>query len=276
MNTTSSSPASESEAIEHTEIEDLHDAASDEQRTELGLQMFARGSTLVSIAAALPASAIVINRTTGLGVEAPATRDAIRTIVDRYRKAGVQRYFIQRHPGAGPPEMVDWLLEAGLEKARGWQKFERDAGPAPVAASGLSIRQIGPEQGGAFARIVCDAFDLGGAAIPWIAGLAGRERWHLFMSFDGDEPAGTGALFVDKDCAWTDFGATAPKFRQRGSQAALLAARINHAAELGCRRLYTCTGEEVPGDPQHSYKNILKAGFREAYIKENYAPRQER
>ena len=66
--------------------------------------------------------------------------------------------------------------------------------------------------------------------------------------------------------------AATPKFRQRGSQAAVLAARINHAVELGCRRLYSCTGEEVPGDPQHSYKNILKAGFRETYIKENYAP----
>lgn len=262
----------EAELIERAALEDLHLAAPEALRDSLGLQSFARGSGLVSIAAALPSSAIVINRVIGLGLETPATRDVVREIVDRYRDAGVARFFINRHPEAGPPEIVDWMLEAGLENARGWQKFERDPEPAPIVETDLSIRRIGPKQGSTFARIVCDAFDLGDAAVPWIAALSGRDNWHLFMSFAGDEPAGTGALFFHDDCAWTDFGATAPKFRQRGSQAALLAARVNHAVELGSRRLYTCTGEDVPGDPQHSYRNILKAGFRETYIKENYAP----
>lgn len=269
---TESSRTREAERIERAALESLHDAATPALRETLGLQTLVQGSGFVSMAAALPASAIVVNRTIGLGYETPATREAVQRIVDSYREAGVTRFFIHRHPDAGPPEMVDWLLEAGLEKARGWQKFERDPEPAPMVSTDLSVRRIGPEHGGEFARIVCDAFDLGDAAVPWIVELAGRDDWHLFMSFDGDEPAGTGALFFHDNCAWTDFGATAPEFRQRGSQAAVLAARINHAVELGCRRLYTCTGEEVPGDPQHSYKNILKAGFRESHIKENYAP----
>lgn len=269
---TTPSKSHEAELIERAALEELHDAATPEMREELGLQTCVLSSAFVSIAAALPPSAIVVNRTIGLGLEAPATRESVRDIVARYRDAGVQRFFIHRHPGAGPPEMVEWMLEAGLEKARGWQKFERGPEPAPIVETDLSIRRIGPDQATTFARIVCDAFDLGDAAVPWVAALAGRERWHLFMCFHGDEPAGTGALFMDNGCGWTDFGATAPKFRQRGSQAALLAARINHAIELGCRKLFTCTGEEVPGDPQHSYKNILKAGFREIYIKENYAP----
>jgi hypothetical protein len=32
------------------------------------------------------------------------------------------------------------------------------------------------------------------------------------------------------------------------------------------------TGEAVPGDPQHSYGNIVKAGFAEAYLRENWVP----
>jgi hypothetical protein len=32
----------------------------------------------------------------------------------------------------------------------------------------------------------------------------------------------------------------------------------------------TETGEAVPGDAQHSYKNILKAGFRELYSRKNF------
>ena len=69
-----------------------------------------------------------------------------------------------------------------------------------------------------------------------------------------------------------DLGATAPKFRGRGSQGAVLARRIECALDLGCQEMVTCTGIAVPGDPQHSYSNIKRAGFRETYIRDNYAP----
>lgn len=262
----------QAESIERDELRAWHDAATPELRRSLALQLNECGSALVSIAGALPASAVVINRAIGLGVDAPATREDVHAIVQMYRDAGVQRYFIQRHPESRPPELVDWLLEAGLEKARGWQKFERGMEPAPIVETDLSIRRLNTDQGDTFARVACDAFDLGNAAIPWVASLAGRDNWHFFMSYYGAEPAGTGALFVSGGYGWTDFGATASKFRRRGGQAALLAVRINHAIALGCRRLYTCTGEEVVGDPQHSYRNIVKAGFHETLLKENYAP----
>ena len=139
----------------------------------------------------------------------------------------------------------------------------------------LRIEEIGPAQGEAFGRIVCDAFDLGPLAVPWLARLPGRADWRVFMSFAGDEPAGAGALFIQGDVAWTDFGATAPAFRRRGSQAAVLARRVQCALDAGCREIFTCTGEEVPGDPQHSYKNIKKLGFEETYIRDNYAPPRE-
>jgi hypothetical protein len=52
----------------------------------------------------------------------------------------------------------------------------------------------------------------------------------------------------------------------------LLAARVAKAIELGAKLISTETGEEVPGDPQHSYHNIVKAGFREAVVRENWVP----
>jgi hypothetical protein len=92
------------------------------------------------------------------------------------------------------------------------------------------------------------------------------------MSFDGNEPAGVGALFVKNGFGWTDYGATSPEFRRRGSQGAVMAARLHLAIELGCQKIFSCTGVSVPGDPQHSYNNILKAGFKEDYVRENYVP----
>lgn len=264
--------AVESEVIEREALADLHAAATQGLAHELRLKAVPVGSALVSVAGALPRSAITINRALGVGLERAETDGTISDMLDVYRDSGVARYFVQRHPRAQPPALVSWLLAAGLEKTRGWQKFRRGREPVPAFETDLSIEQIGAEHGAAFGRIVADAFDLGDAAAPWLACLAGRPGWHLFMSFDGNAPAGAGALYVRDDVAWTDFGATAPAYRRRGSQGALLARRVEHALELGCRTVFTCTGEDVPGDPQHSYRNILKAGFEPDYVRENYAP----
>lgn len=260
-----------SDHVERAALDDLHEAATPSIAKALRLERRSSGATLISIAAALPPSAIVINRALGLGLDRPASRDDVEAMVAAYRDAGVERYFVQRHPAARPDSLVDWLAEAGLEKTRGWQKFARGTDSVPDVATDLRVEEVGAEHGPAFGRIVCDAFDLGEAAVPWLARLPGRDGWHVFMSFAGDEPAGAGALFVRDGVGWTDFGATAPVFRRRGSQGAVLAARIRRGLDSGCTEIHTCTGEDVPGDPQHSYRNIRKLDFAETYVRENYA-----
>ncbi len=262
----------ESETIERAAMLDLHAAADADDVAALGLECVETGTALVSIARRLPASAIVVNRVLGLGLAAPATRAEVGAIVAAYRDRSVEQYFVQLHPDAGPAELASWLRAAGLRADRGWQKFARDPVKAEMPATDLAVREIGRAHGDAFAAIVCNGFDLGDAAMPWLAKLPGRDGWHVFMSFAGDDPAGVGALFVRDGVGWTDYGATAPEFRRRGSQGAVMAARLERARELGCRQIYTCTGVAVPRDPQHSYRNIRKAGFIEAYVRENYAP----
>ncbi len=266
----------ESEMLERAALEDVYRAAPAEVAEALGIRPFNSGAAFVGLAAGLPVSGIVLNRCIGLGVAAPATEASVREIVTAYAAAGVTRYFVHLHPHSRPVDLAEWLLSAGLVKARGWQKFERPSAPLAAPPTDLEIRAVGREHGEDFARIACHAFDLGEGAVPWLAELPGRPGWHVFMSFAGDVPAGTGAIFVRDGLAWFDFGATAPAFRRRGSQGALLARRIAHAIELGCRRLLTCTGEAVPGDPQHSYRNLLKAGFRETYSRGNFTPQPPR
>ena len=214
----------------------------------------------------------MINRAIGVGLGQAETQDTINELVDAYESAGVGRYFVQLHPDAQPGEIVSWLQQRGLEKARGWQKFSRGREAAPQPKTDLTIREIGADNGEDLAVILSDAFDLGDAARPWISQLPKCDHWHVFMTFDGDTPAGTGSVYIDGDVAWMDFGATAPQFRMRGSQSSLLRHRVQFALDHGCRHMFTCTGEDVPGDPQHSYTNILKTGFKEDYVRANYAP----
>ena len=198
---------------------------------------------------------------------------AVARVASAYREAGVGRFFFHLHPAAQPQDEIrGWLAAEGLEKYRGWMKFTRGPTPPPAHGCDLNIREIGPEHAVDFGRIAGAGFGLSAQAAALPAALCGAPGWHLFMAFDGAHPAGTGALFVEDGIGWTDWGATDPDFRRRGCQTALLVARLDKAIALGCRMILTETGEEVPGDPQHSYRNILKVGFSEMQVRENWVP----
>lgn len=259
------------EDVERAAMEDENRAAA-AHADRLGQASRPIGSAFASAFSALPDSAIVTNRSVGLGLYAPATRAEVDTLVDLYASAGIRRYFVTVHPDARPAALHDWLLQRGLEEARGWVKFSRGREAPPEAETDLTVRRARPEDAAAFGRIEAGAFDLGAPGAVLMAGLVGRIGWRVYMTFDGDEPAGCATLFVRDGVAWLDWGATAPAFRGRGSQSALLRQRILDAIDLGCDLLATTTGEEVPDDEQISYGNIVKMGFRPAYTCRNYAP----
>lgn len=266
----------EAEDIELAGLAALHGAADAPLRARLGLAFEEVGDGVASVAGALPASAITINRMLGLGRKRPPQAAEVRAAIDLYRGAGVERFFLQPDPSTADDRIAPLCKAAGLERARAWQKFERSRDdPVPEIATEFTIRKAAPEDGEAFARIVCDGFDLGDAAVPWIGRLPGTEGWHAYIAWSGDMPAGTGAFFVSGDAAFTDFGATAPDFRGRGAQTANLAHRVRAALELGCRRIHTCTGVATEGDPQHSYANIRKCGFREAPVRQAWQPKRQ-
>jgi len=142
--------AVEEEEVERHALAAIHGAADDVQKAGLELQSVNVGGALVSIAGALPLSSIVVNRAIGLGLSGPEDPETIHRIVALYRDAGVARYFIHVHPDAQPPEIRDWLLEAGLEKARGWMKFTRGRDAPPPADTDLTVRPAETADGPAF------------------------------------------------------------------------------------------------------------------------------
>ena len=261
------------ERTERAALAELHAAAPAKTRAKLDLRLETIGEALVSIAPGEPSS--LVNRTVGLGVERATTRETVHAVAAAYAECGVDRCYVHLQPDARPPEVADWLQEAGLAPVRGWMQFRRDAAPAPAAKrpSDLRVERIGPRHADAFARIVGGAFGLSAAAEPLLASLVDRPGWSLYLTLDGDEPAGAAALFVHDGIGWFDWAATRPEFRRRGSQGLLQRRRIRDALEAGCTTMITETGEAVSGDPQHSYGNILRAGFVEHRLRRNFAPR---
>ena len=78
-------------------------------------------------------------------------------------------------------------------------------------------------------------------------------------------------MFVTDDVAWLGFGATLEEARGRGGQSAMFATRLADARAQGCRWAVTETGEETEEEPvNHSYRNMLRSGFRLAYARRNW------
>lgn len=261
----------ELEWIERQALIDLNRALAG-KAISLGRASRAAGGAYVSAFGALPPSAIVVNRTIGLGLDEPADDAGIDAVVETYEGAGISRYFVHLHPDAAPRDLGDRLTAKGLAPARAWVKFNRGRERAPAAATRLEVRAATPADAPALGRIAAAAFDLGPAGEAVIPALVGRPNWHVFMTAWEGKAAGCGALYVENDIAWLDWGATSPNYRGLNGQSALLRHRIGHALDLGCRLLVSCTGDEVPGEPQFSYRNLTKMGFVPAYTRRNMAP----
>jgi GNAT superfamily N-acetyltransferase len=161
-------------------------------------------------------------------------------------------------------------LEArGFTRDYGWMKFSRGVAPRR-ATSELSVVSVEPDRAGDFAAVVVGGYGLPEWSEPFAANVVGRSGWSCYVAYDGELAAGAGALYVDGGVGWLGLGATLPEYRGRGAQSAILAARIEDARRQGCRTVVTETGELAEDRPSSSYRNILRAGFREAGVRQNY------
>jgi GNAT superfamily N-acetyltransferase len=211
------------------------------------------------------AAVTMFNRALGLGIGQPATDEQLDEALDFLRD--VQAY-VTVAPEAEPGDLGDRLAARGLAPERGWTKFTRRVTDPPELRTELRVER--DDQGDAFAEAAQRGFGVPEFFRGWLARLAGRDGWQCFVAFDGETPAAAGALYVHGGVGWSGIGATVPKHRGKGGQSALLAARISAAAEAGCEVVVTETGEPVHGQPNGSYRNIVRAGFEPVYVRRNY------
>jgi GNAT superfamily N-acetyltransferase len=107
---------------------------------------------------------------------------------------------------------------------------------------------------------------LGDTLWPEYARSAGRKGFVHYMAFDGNQPVAIAALCVFEDIGYLLAATTAESHRKRGAQQALIAKRIERSEQMGC----TVQVSETMYMLEHSYRNLQRAGFREAYEKEVY------
>jgi len=172
-------------------------------------------------------------------------------------------------PGSQSAEV--WLQEHGFERGYAWMKFVRDPHPPRFPApDGIEVVELAAADEEPFGTIAAIGFGLPAWAADFFAHLPGREGWRCYVARVEGEAQACAAMLVEDGIAEFGVAATLEEARGRGCQTALLHRRICDAVEAGCQTLFVETGERVPDRPSASYRNILRAGFEEAYLRPNW------
>jgi GNAT superfamily N-acetyltransferase len=209
-----------------------------------------------------PFASANMNRAYLCGTDAGMDAESIRHLIDLFTGKGIERFFVWLSPGPDMDVVRGWLAEAGLSRIRrtGYPTLCR-IGHAPVQFNtDLEIREVGADE------IAAAREPLGETLWPDFVRTAGQPGCFHYMAFDGKRPVAIAAPCVFEDLGYLMAAATVESHRQRGAQQALIAKRLDRAERIGCAIAVSETLYML----EHSWRNLQRAGFREAYENEVY------
>jgi GNAT superfamily N-acetyltransferase len=258
------------DAAERRFWRDIWESMPPDRATEHGVTAMGFGPILAMAVVDLP-EVPMLNLV--LGATEPGAVEAghLAAAIEWVESHGVS-YYVPIAPGVGAASTAeDWLKQAGFERGYGWMKFVRGVTrPELDAPSGIEVVELTAGEGDDFARIVATGFGLPPWAADMFRDLPGREGWRCYTAVVDGTPQASAAMLTDGGIAEFGLAATLAPARGRGCQTALLRRRILDAAADGCHLLFVETGEQLPDRPSASYRNILRAGFAEAYLRPNW------
>jgi hypothetical protein len=235
--------------------------AADGNPFGIAIRQFGQATALVC--SQIPAE--VFNRVLGMTAD---DRAHLPAILEFYREHGVNSLF-DLSPYAIPPFWVQPNLPPLLARQGFYQGafhqmlYGVPTLEVPPTPEHITIKEVEPAGADDFVRVYEQVWGAGGA----IRALIGQPRFHCYLAFVDGVAAGLGVLHIANRAGSMANGLTAPPFRGRGCQTALLYRRIRDAALAGCDLLVSQCN---PGS--ESQRNQLRAGFRVAGSKAWWLP----
>lgn len=248
---------------------DVLGSVSDEAALEHGIELRHFGALQISVVADLPQAGI-LNMILG-AAEASGEDTDLAAAADWANYRGVTPS-VPVTPGLAGSEAAErWLQANGFTPAYAWMKFVRDPHPPRFPSpNDIEVAELVEPDEEPFPMIAATGFGMPAWAADLFANLPGREGWRCYVARVDGEALACAAMLIDDGVAEFGIAATLEEARGRGCQTALLHRRICDAADAGCHTLFVETGERVPDRPSGSYRNILRAGFEEAYLRPNW------
>jgi GNAT superfamily N-acetyltransferase len=237
---------------------------------EHGIELRNFGPIQASVVANLP-EVRMLNLVLGAAEPGAVEEGHLADALDWIESVGVDSYVPVKR-GTGEASAAEhYLKDRSYELSYAWMKFVRDPSPSALSEpEGVEVVELGAGEGEPLGRIGAEGFNLPPWAAALFRDLPGREGWRCYAAEMDGEPQACAAMLTHNGVAEFGIAATLESARGRGCQTALLHRRIEDARAAGCRTLFVETGERTTDRPSASYRNILRAGFKEAYIRPNW------
>jgi GNAT superfamily N-acetyltransferase len=250
---------------------DIWEATPAEIARERGIELRDFGPVQATIVADLP-SLGMLNLVLGAAEADGVDGGHLAAATEWARSRGVDAY-VPVTPGLSGTDAAEaWLAENGFATSYAWMKFVRDAHPPRFAApDSVEVVELHDAEQEPFGMIAATGFGLPAWASALFAHLPERSGWRCYIARVDGEAQACAAMHIRTGVAEFGIAATLEPARGRGCQLALLHHRILDAVEAGCHTLFVETGERIPNRPSASYRNILRAGFEEAYLRPNWS-----
>jgi predicted GNAT family acetyltransferase len=258
----------ELEQVEISAWSSFYSSPDDDLKKNLGIYQQTTDNLMLGMVSSC--DILGFNRVIGAGLDHSISRSQIDQITESYRKNRVKRFFVQITPGINQQRTVKNLGSYGLTHYNNWVKLYRQIAPLNGIKSDLEVKPIDRQSADFFAQIVCESFGWSDKLEPWIGSLIGKRNWHHYMAFDGGKPVATAAFYKHDRIIWIDFAATKTEYRGRGAQSALLKRRFEDAMAMNCELAIVETAQQTAEKEAPSYRNMVRYGFKQAYIRPNY------
>ena len=257
------------EIVERAAWSDLYRRAPRRIRQMFGLEAVDRGEATFLSASRL--DHLLLNRAIGVACA------EVAAAVEHFERRDIGRFWIHVGSNLRYSELPKRLQEHGITPyPRSWMKFVRRTAAVDHAESRLRVRPARRSDADQLGQILASGFDLPREAGGLLAAGIGVDGWAYFVAQDEREIVAASAIYARGDDGYLAFAATAPRARRNGCQRALMAERLEHAERLGCPQVFTETGMPVEGESNSSYRNILRLGFDELQVRDNFAPEGSR
>ena len=227
----------------------------------------ARRSGLVCLTSTKLAGPL-FNHVTGYGTFADASQQAIDAVLRHYERAGVPARIEVMHPVVRGSE-VRLLTASGFRLVRVvFQVNVRDTAKPPRARhiEGLRVERVRPADAARYAKLATRGFGGRGPIAEvfergWIRQLGRGRRALAFIGNVHGTAVATGVLLRGTAVAGLYSGSVLPRFRGRGIQNALIAARLAEGWRRGHRVFYAMSDL----DNEASMENLHDEGFRKRF-----------
>ena len=198
------------------------------------------------------------------GCGTTVSRGDLKKVLDTLKGAQVERFFFWVSPNPQQEEIVAWLLDNNLKPFQGteYPTLIRPVEEVTPHETHLRVECVSRREVEDCADGIAHIYE------PWgcqfFSDSVDQPGFEHFLAYENRIPVSAAVLVTHGDFAYLGWAGTAEEHRGKAGQNALIKARLNRAAELGCQ--IACS--ETLTMLKTSLGNLERNGFEIIYNKQ--------